>query len=109
MGDVVKDDKYYREKYPLYFEMYNLQQKGEPQRIREFLEWLDENGFRIAQYHGKNDELMPTVQAQDEFICGFFEIDYKEWRKQSEAFYSEILDEQRNSNARAKEKRDAVL
>jgi hypothetical protein len=47
---------------------------GEAHFLGEFLDWLNEDGYRLAKYD-EDDELHPTFESPERLLARFFKID----------------------------------
>lgn len=98
------------ESYPEHAKMQEV--KHQAQAIGEFLEWLSEIGYMIAQYN-RFDELYPALKSHGELLADYFSIDLAVVATEKQALFEALRahtprwEPQNADPRRVKEMRDA--
>ena len=94
-----------RSRFPEYAKYYDKAQFGDSQTIGEFIDWLGSTGYTICNYEYPDDpyevwrEYFPSRKQPEEWICEFYDIDYKQAMIEKEEFLREMLDALRSANS----------
>lgn len=67
----------------------------ESQRIGEFLDWLGEQGIRLARY-GEHDRLWAIHQGPEALLAGFYGIDLAKIDQERRALLEHLRREQKS-------------
>jgi hypothetical protein len=77
-----------KDKYPEHTKLKEIQPQS--QKVGEFLEWLQENGYTICTFDKKHGEYASAYISIPQMLAKFFEIDSEKIEAEKQAMLEEI-------------------